>query len=31
MFKIKTITELKALQREPVDSETYATSVILPP
>ena len=27
MLKIKTITELKALQREPVDSETYATAV----
>ena len=27
MLKIKTITELKTLQREPVDSETYATAV----
>ncbi len=27
MLEIKTITELRALQREPVDSETYATAV----
>ncbi|SVA72985.1 uncharacterized protein METZ01_LOCUS125839, partial [marine metagenome] len=26
MLEIKTITELRALQREPVDSETYATA-----